>query len=179
MKKILAIAMAVVMMMAIAVPAFAAGANPVTQETSDQYGTADVYTKTTNADGEEVWFYTVEIPANLEISWGDKGAKNMTYKVESQLLIGATLTVSVAGSGEMSATGTTEKLAYTLTGGDAVEFSAVNAANTTGVNADGTGIVDGENVKVQITTFDGKPVGAYRDTLTFTVEYEAPTPVTP
>ncbi len=179
MKRIIAIAMAIVMMMAIAVPAFAAGVNPITNETADQYGTADVYTKTTNADGEEVWFYTVEIPADLEISWGDKEAKNMTYKVESQLLIGATLTVSVAGSGEMSATGTTEKLAYTLTGGDAVEFSAVNAANTTGVNADGTGIVDGENVKVQITTFDGKPVGAYRDTLTFTVEYEAPTPVTP
>lgn len=176
MKRIIAIAMAVVMMMAIAVPAFAAGANPVTKETTDQYGTADVYT---TFDEKTDWSYTVTIPANLEISWGDKEAKNMTYKVESQLLIGATLTVSVAGSGEMSATGTTEKLAYTLTGGDAVEFPAVNAANTTGVNADGTGIVDGENVKVAITTFDGKPVGAYRDTLTFTVEYEAPTAVTP
>ena len=174
MKRIIAIAMAIVMMMAIAVSAFAV--NPITNETADQYGTADVYT---TFDEKTDWSYTVTIPADLEISWGDKEAKNMTYKVESQLLIGATLTVSVAGSGEMSATGTTEKLAYTLTGGDAVEFPAVNAANTTGVNADGTGIVDGENVKVAITTFDGKPVGAYRDTLTFTVEYEAPTPVTP
>ncbi len=169
MKKIIAIAMAIVMMMAIAVPAFAAGANPVTQETADQYGTADVYTKTTNANGEDVWSYTVTIPADLEISWGDTGEKDMTYSVESQLLIGATLTVSVTGNGTMSATGTTETLAYTLTGGDAVEFSAVNAAGTTA-----PGVTGGENVKVAITSFDGKPVGAYRDTLTFTVVYEAP-----
>ena len=175
MKKLLAIVMAIVMMMAIAVPAFAAAtatniteADPTPDATTGaQTGTADVYTTfDENAD----WSYTVTIPADLNIAWGDKEAKNMTYKVESQLLIGAKLTVSVAGSGEMSATGTTEKLAYTLTGGDAVEFAEVNAADTTA-----PGVTGGENVKVAITTFDGKPVGEYRDTLTYTVVYSAPT----
>lgn len=164
MKKLLSIALAVVMMMAVCVPAFAA--NPIV-ETGEQTGTADVYT---TYDENTDWSYTVTIPADLEIPWGTTDAQNMTYKVESQLLIGASLKVSVAGSGTMAATGTAETLAYTLTGGDEVVFGEVNAANTTA-----PGVTDGTNAQVQITSFEGKPVGTYRDTLTYTVVYVAPT----
>ncbi len=173
MKKIIALLMAIVMMMAIAVPAFAAAtetqinqAEPTPDaSTGAQTGTADVYT---TFDENTDWSYTVTIPADTSIPWNNKDEHDMTYKVESQLLIGASLTISVSGSGKMKADGTAEELDYTITGGGAVTFDAVNPANTTAPN-----VIDGKNVKVAITSFEGKPVGEYRDTLTFTVVYDS------
>ena len=96
MKKIIAIVMALVMMMAVTVPAFAVD---ITKDTA-QAGQATVATTT--------------------IPWGDTNAVNVTYAVTSQLPIGASLKVSVAAdnNGEMtSANAAGYKLTYTLTGG--------------------------------------------------------------
>lgn len=164
MKKLLSIALAVVMMFAICVPAFA---TDITKD-SAQTASADVVT---TYDETADWSYTVTIPAGVTVAWNDTSAQAMTYSVESQLLIGASLKVSVAAdnAGVMTATGTTDTLTYTLAGGDEVEFPAVNAANTTA-----PGVVGGTNASVTIADFSGVAVGAYTGTLTYTVTYVAP-----
>ncbi len=162
MKKFISIVLALVMMMAIIVPAFATqtavlGGNNVDVET-----TYDAANDTS---------YTVTIPATISIPWGNTNSQNATYTVESQLLIGAKLKVSATANngGEMTAADSTDTLAFSVTGGDAVEFDAVNVAKTTA-----PGVTEGENVKVSISTFEGKAVGTYTGTLTYTVEYVAP-----
>ncbi len=164
MKKIIAIAMALVMMMAIAVPAFA---TDITKDGEQTAGADVVTTFDENAD----WSYTVTIPAGVQVAWGDTSAQDMKYTVESQLLIGASLKISASADngGEMTATGTTDTLTFTVAGGDVVTFAEVNEANTTA-----PGVVDGENVTVTIADFSGKAVGAYTGTMTYTVEYVAP-----
>lgn len=174
MKKILSIALAIVMMFAICVPAFATEINksePAADSDGKQTAQAEVVTTYDNATD---WSYTVTIPAGVTVAWNDTTAQAMTYKVESQLLIGASLKISAAADngGVMTATGTTDTLAFTVAGGDAVEFGAVNPANTTAPD-----VVDGTNVSVTIADFSGKAVGAYSGTLTYTVEYVAPTTV--
>lgn len=165
MKKIISIALALVMMMAICVPAFAevvntdgVAGNTTNVETS--------YTEETDTS------YTVTIPATISIPWGNTNPQNATYTVESQLLIGAKLNVSATSNnnGAMTATGTNDELEFTVTGGDVVTFDAVNAEKTTA-----PGVTEGENVKVAISSFDGKAVGEYTGTITYTVEYVAPT----
>ncbi len=168
MKRIIAIVMALVMMMAVTVPAFAA--DPITHESTNNTGTVNV---TTKFDENKDWSYEVTIPADIQIQWDDTSEKDMTYSVESQLLIGASLDISVVADndGEMSAgEDVPEKLKLNVTGGDTVNFKEVNAENTTA-----PGVVGGTNVKVAIETFEGKPVGVYTGTLTFTVVYNAPT----
>lgn len=169
MKKVLSIALAIVMMFAICVPAFA---TDITKD-SEQSAQAEVVTTYDNATD---WSYTVTIPAGVTVAWNDTTAQDMTYKVESQLLIGAGLKISAAADngGVMTAAGTTDELTFTVAGGDVVEFGPVNAANTTA-----PGVVDGTNVSVTIADFAGKAVGAYSGTLTYTVEYVAPAPATP
>ena len=175
MKRTIAIIMALVMMMAVTVPAFAADTaqyiaqdTPVSSETGAQESSVDVLTTFDDDD----WSYKVTIPAGVTVPWGDTNPQAMTYSVESQLLIGARLKVSAAANdgGVMKATGTEETLTFTVSGGDEVEFMPVNPANTTAPN-----VVGGENVSVQIADFAGKPVGAYTGTLTYTVTYVAPT----
>ncbi len=175
MKKVISLALAVVMMMAVAVPAFA---GDITQDVpavvdGKQTTQAEVVTTYDNATD---WSYTVTIPAKVDVAWNNSNPQDATYKVESQLLIGASLKISAAADngGVMKATGTDDELVFTVAGGGIVEFGPVNAANTTAPN-----VVDGSNVTVTIAAdqFVGKAVGAYSGTLTYTVEYVAPTTV--
>lgn len=167
MKKIIAIVMALIMMMVVTVPAFAA---EITNDTA-QTSSVDVVT---TFDETTDWSYTVTIPAGVTVAWNDTSAQDMTYSVESQLLIGASLKVSVVADngGTMTATGTTDTLTFTVAGGDEVEFGPVNPANTTAPN-----VVGGTNASVSIADFSGKAVGAYTGTLTYTVTYVAPATV--
>lgn len=174
MKKIIAIIMALVMMMAVTVPVYAEDTtqyiekeNPVADANGAQTSSVDVLTTYDDTD----WEYKVTIPAGINVDWNDTTPQAMTYYVESQLLIGAKLKVSAAAdaNGVMKATGTTETLTFTVAGGDEVEFGAVNPANTTA-----PGQVNQQNVTVQIQDFAGKPVGKYEGTLTYTVTYVAP-----
>ena len=159
MKKIISIALAIVMMMAICVPAFAEVVN-TNGESGNTANVETTYNESTDAS------YTVTIP------WNNTNPQDAKYTVESQLLIGAKLKVSASAnnSGTMTATGTDDTLTFTVTGGDVVEFVGVNAENTT--SPDGT--INGENVKVAVSSFAGKAVGEYTGTITYTVAYEAP-----
>ncbi len=160
MKKILAIVMAIVMMMAIAVPAFAA---EIKKDDANQSGQATVATTTDDTDAT----YTVSYPASFTFAWDDVEAKDADYSVTSQLPIGAKLTVSVAADNEAKMTSTTATnylLTYTLAGSiSATEYSEIN---------NGAGPDD---IKISIAQeqYDAAVPAVYQGTVTYTVVYTA------
>ena len=158
MKKVFSVVMALVMLFALCVPAFAEN---ITKDTA-QTGNTDVIT-TFNASADET--YTVTYPATVGVAWGHTAAVNAAYIVTSQLQIGAKLTVSAAAnnSGKMTATGTADTLTFTVAGGDAAEFTGVNNAV-------------GSSTTVTIADFSAASVGEYTGTMTF---YTAPPVVGP
>ncbi len=172
MKKIISIVLALVMMMAVTVPAFA----ETTYQSVSQEGTptADVVTSTKDINGNDAYSYTVTFPAIITVAWNDKTAQPATYSVESQLLIGDSLKVSVAydtdtdetNNGIMEADGTDETLTYILEGGNEVTFAEVNEAGTTA-----PGVKNGTNATVKIEDFSGVPVAAYEGKVTYSVTY--------
>jgi hypothetical protein len=87
MKKVISLVMALVMMMAVMVPAFAADQ---TVDTAGQY-TADV--KTTYVDGDAT--YSVTYPATMDIKWGDTSTE-FTYTVKSQLKSNQAINVKIS-----------------------------------------------------------------------------------
>lgn len=171
MKKTISVLLALVMLFALCVPAFAA--DTTVDITKDTAQTADVLVKTSTKDGEnkDADFYTVTIPADLTFTWGDTDVKNANYTVHAQLLIGASLKVKVesdvTNGNEMSATGTEKKLHYTLVGGAEETFTEVVAANTEPATSIQVSIADSEWAQA--------PVGEYTGSLTYTVTYIAPT----
>ena len=157
MKKIIAIVMALVMMLAVTVPAFAAD---ITKATA-QAGQATVATTTDDTDAT----YSVTYPAATTIAWGDTNAVNVNYAVTSQLPIGASLKVSVAAdnNGEMtSANAAGYKLTYTLTGGAEETFQEIN-----------NNVPPSTDVTVAIADFSKAVPDVYTGTLTYTVAYTA------
>ena len=128
MKKIIAIVMALVMMMAVAVPAFAGEID----ETSAQTGESLVKTDTSSVGAGS---YTVSYPAEIVIAWNTVGTAE--YTVETQLAVGKTLNVSVADRdtdslvGTMTATGTADTLVYDLSGDVSVDYDEVSSETET------------------------------------------------
>lgn len=162
MKKVLSIALAVVMMFAVCVPAFAVD---ITKETDQS---ADVAVKTKIATDDIS--YTVTVPADIEIAWGDTTAYDASYTVTTQLFAGDTLDVEVAakdGSTVMTATDTSDTLNFALTNGGKATFGAA-VTNAAPENAPAVSIAD----------FSGVTVTEYVGYLTYTVTYNAAT-VTP
>lgn len=164
MKKIISVLLAVAMLAALTVPAFAA---EITKDSAEQSATIDVVTKTTNTDGADAYTYSVTFPASFEFDWGDTAAKDATYTVTSQLLLGASLDVSVAANngGKMTNENTASTLTYTLTNGGSAHFAEVN--NSAAPTA---------QPAVSIASYDNVPIAVYTGTLTYTVTYNAPTP---
>lgn len=171
MKKVISIALALVMMLAVCVPAFAAGTQEITKDTA-QTANADVVTKTTDETGNNAEKYIVTIPASVEIPWGSTAPVEAAYTVETQLLLGAKIKVSVAANdgGAMNNAGTDKTLTYTLAHGDAAEFLDLCAAGT----------APATQPTVSIADFSTAPIAEYTGTMTYTVEYvDAPAPVAP
>lgn len=164
MKKIISVLLAVAMLAALTVPAFAA---EITKDSAEQSATIDVVTKTTNTDGADAYTYSVTFPASFEFAWGDTAAKDATYTVTSQLLLGASLDVSVAtnNGGKMTNENTASTLTYTLTNGGSTHFTEVNNSATPTAQP-----------AVSIASYDNVPIAVYTGTLTYTVTYNAPTP---
>lgn len=161
MKKIISIALALVMMMAICVPTFA------TQTAVN--GANDVQVETT-FDKSADTSYTVTIPAKVSVVWDDTTTEyDVGYTVTSQLLVGASLKVAVnydldtddTNNGVMTNADTTATLKYTLTGAGETTFAEVN----NGVKTDAS---------ITVAGFDAAPVATYTGTITYTVTYVAP-----
>lgn len=159
MKKILALAMALVMMMAICVPAFAAvtGGSNAGNDTIINTDTK----KDTDNDGigdTEVAWYTVTIPATQTLPW-ETESKDIEYTVASQLKTGEAVKVTVADADaayKMTSAG--GELAYTL---ENTTFTAPSA-----VYDDTTSVT----VKVALDDWKSVAIDNYTDTLTFTAE---------
>lgn len=166
MKKILSVALVLIMMMAVCVPAFAN--KTISDKTPEKTGDTLVQTSKIKEDGTSGESYSVIIPAKAEIPWG-KTPYDLNYKVESHLAYGKKLSVSVRSSGNNKMTlsdDANEKLAYTLGG-------------TTNFLADGPVVYNNEEtpavtqplqIKVTSDAWARAIVGVYSDTLIFTAD---------
>ena len=161
MKKILAIAMAIVMMMAIAVPAFA-----VTETITggkDDGSKTEILTLTTKEDGSDPTWYTVTIPASQEIFWEAK-TTDVKYTINSQLATGDLVKVSVKDADEkylMTKEGSNATLAYVIADADKVYTASAEVT---------TDEADTVTIDTTYANWAGVPVDSYSDILTFTAE---------
>lgn len=106
--------------------------------------------------------YTVTIPAEFPVDWGTEET-DVSYTVDCNLKDTSKVTVSVAGSGKLTAVKDASlKMDYTKEGFAPAEFKG------TRTNAKPTTL---PTVKISTAMWNTKPVGEYRDTLTYTVEY--------
>lgn len=154
MKKIMAIALALVMMMAIAVPAFAAVSGG-----SNAGNDTIINTLTVKEDGSDPTFYTVTIPATQTIFW-EADSTTIEYVINSQLATGKAVEVKVADADDeylMKKAGSAYTLAYTLAD---TEYKASAAVV---VDEKDTVTIDTTN-----TNWAAAAVDEYTDTLTFT-----------
>lgn len=158
MKKILAIALSVVMLLAVSVPAFAADI-----KTDGGTGTAIIKTSTQTSGGEEGAGFTVSIPAENTIYWKALST-DLKYTVTSQL--GPNTGVQVTVDDTDKAYVMTDENDYTL---------AYSLANTTGITA--SPVVNGAEftytVNVAEEAWNAAVVSEYADELTFTAELVA------
>lgn len=172
MKKVLAIALSVIMMFAVCVPAFAAVT--ITDEKPEvvngvQTADSKLSTSTQKEDGTDGASYTVTIPAETIIPW-EKAKTLFSYSVKTQLESGKRLAISAASqSGRnvlVDAAGANE-LPYTFSktnGGEAIETLNYTTA---------TEVVDTNrtfNIDIATAAWQAVPVNEYVGYLTFTVE---------
>ncbi len=152
MKKIIAIVMALVMMMAVTVPALAAELNA-----GNTASDAIVKTNTSSVVGEGD--YTVTYPATMDIIWETESTQ-FTYSVTSQLRAGKCVSVTVADkdAGYVMTNATGAELAYSLSG-------TTNGKTTAPVV---NGASFNFNVDVAPLVWDAAAIDEYKDTLTFT-----------
>ncbi len=150
MKKVISIVMALVMMMAICVPAFALDA-------TTPAGDVDVVVDgiTDKGDGS----YTVTIPASVDLTWGNDGESK--YEITSQVQTTKRVKVAVAK---------TKDLTNITDATETIEFAV--ADRTTGI-ASGA-VVSNEVHKFDITVADEEwnnaSIAVYEGTITFTAE---------
>ena len=158
MKKIVSILLAVMMIAAIAVPSFAA---TITKESDPKTADVQVKTKTTDKENNDPENYTVTIPAEIAVRWGETEAKAAHYTVNSQLKLGAKLKVSAAAEneGKMTNAATDKFLTFTVAGGDAAEYTELNNAVKS-------------STTVTIADFNA-PIAEYVGHMLYTVEYVA------
>ncbi|MEG0546273.1 MAG: hypothetical protein RR552_03700 [Oscillospiraceae bacterium] len=163
MKKIISIALSVVMLIAVAMPVFAAGTAATIDENSTSK-TADVVVKTDLGAMPATGTYAVTIPADLIIAWDTVTATDVSYSVTSQLALGATLKVGIvsANTNALKEGKTSKTIAYTSADFAVKTFGEINDAAKSA-----------STITVAQAAWDAAPVAEYLDTLTYTVTYVA------
>lgn len=168
MKKDLALALALCMMLAMGTVAFAYG-ETINKDTVPQSGStlvktdADLPTEPGVPGGDEEW--TVTIPAELVVPWDneeDSASETQQYTLDATLAATSDVTVTVAPFGEK---------ALTMTCGDDSLLATIDGDESIKVSGNDTASGD---VFASITAadFDAAPVGLYQGELTFTVVYD-------
>lgn len=164
MKKILSLAMALVMMMAVMVPAFAVelNANPDSADVVIDTSTL----KDTDGDGigdKEAEEYTITIPADTTIPWGTEET-DVSYTVESHLKRDGRVKVTVSGALVMKTVDSAYEIPYALAG-EGITFSAdvptIYPAATKTVT-----------VAISADNWNTAVVEEYSDIITYTAEIE-------
>ena len=151
MKKFIAIMMALVMMMAIAVPAFAGELNSAANAGDT---TVLVDGTTTQGDGT----YSVTIPATINLSWGDTAAAD-DYEITSQLATNKRVKVTLAKSKDLT-NANNETIAFTAT--DATDGISDAPVVTDEVHA--------FNLAIDANAWTVVSIAAYEGTISFTSE---------
>lgn len=167
MKKTFAVLLAVVMLFAVCVPAFAAD-KTVTEKGGDN--TSVIKTDVSGLPSGDGYF-TVTFPAEVSIPWqmkGDSLTDLPNCSMDSHLVNGKTLEVSVKPSAEakMTAPGIATTLAYTLEGETLVNMNTPVVQNKKFT----------PQVKILASEWNQAIVGTYSDTLTFEVSVKAIAP---
>ncbi len=155
MKKIIAIVMALVMMMAVTVPVFAAELDANTTA-----GDATVVTDTSGVQGDGT--YTVTYPATMALTWGTE-ATPFQYSVTSQLKTGKCVSVEIVdkdANGLVMVNANGDELAYALSGTTAGKTTAPVVTDAA------------FDFSVDVTADDWAAASfdTYQDTLTFSSE---------
>ena len=154
MKKVLSLTMALVMMMAVMVPAFAEDAK--IDKTTPQTGEAIV--QTTYVDGDAT--YSVTYSATMDIKWGDTSTE-FKYTVNSQLKPNQAINVKIGdlnSDGYNLVSSTNKTIAYSVNGA----VDGTTSAPVTTEEFKYTIDVTEENWKAAA-------IDTYADTITFTV----------
>ena len=151
MKKVISVLMAIAMLAALMVPAFAlteADGNPASD-------TAEVKTNYDNLEATG-GYYTVTYPAETTIAWGTEDT-TIQYNVTTQLVPTATLTVTVAQDNAAMKSADETELPYTLSGDTEVTGIAPFVSEEKSLN-----------INITDANWKSVPVDDYSDTLTFT-----------
>lgn len=151
MKKVISVLMAVAMLAALMVPAFAlteADGNPASD-------TAEVKTNYDNLEATG-GYYTVTYPAETTIAWGTEDT-TIQYNVTTQLIPTATLNVTVAQDNAAMKSADETELPYTLSGDTEVTGIAPFVSEEKSLN-----------INITDANWKSVPVDDYSDTLTFT-----------
>ena len=151
MKKIIAIVMALVMMMAIAVPAFAATLNGATNA-----GDTDVIVDGTNG-GNYDGTWSVTIPASVDLNWGQNGADE--YSITSQLVTGKRVQVTLAKAVDL-----------TSAANNVIEFTATDATDGKSAEEVVTDEVHAFNITVAADAWAAVPYDVYEGQISFSAE---------
>lgn len=161
MKKILSVLLALTMIAVLGLTAFAADIVGPTDPIADQTG--DTIVKTViDPDAANPETYTVAIPADIDITWGDTEVKSLNYAVTSQLKLGATLTVSAKAADAKLMNGT-NGLAYEANG---LELDCI-------FNEINDGAAPETAIDIKVPSFADVPIAEYSTTITYTVAYTA------
>ena len=162
MKKVLSLTMALVMMMAVMVPAFAVELNANPESADVLIDTSTL--KDTDGDGvgdTEAEEYTVTIPADTTIPWGTEET-DVSYTVESHLKRDGRVKVTVSGALVMKTADSAYEIPYALAG-EGITFSAdvptIYPAATKTVT-----------VAISADNWNTAVVEEYSDVLTYTAE---------
>lgn len=111
--------------------------------------------------------YVVTIPAEFPIDWGNTNEVDVSYSVDCVLGTGKKIEVDVTGSGILTAEANS---AYTM---DYTAEGFGSKSVFTGVHT-GSKPATAPTVQISQNMWDNSPVGKYKDTLTYTVEYTTP-----
>lgn len=151
MKKIISVVLALVMMMAVCVPAFAA-----TLDVNTQSGNSTVLVDGVTDMGEGT--YSVEIPASVDLTWGDT-TKAGEYKITSQVQTDKRVKVTLAKAKDL-----------TNAANETIEFAVADA--TTGIA--NSAVVNNEahafNLTIDASEWAAASIATYEGTITFTAE---------
>lgn len=157
MKKTLSIVLAVMMLFALMIPAFAEDATAGNPD-NPAGGESIILTSDKKTDGTDGRTWKVTYPAQTEIAWGTPSTE-IKYTAEAHLAYNEKLTVNVAASEASKMVHEADAqyfLVYTLANAEDTVIGPVAAAEKK------------FNVNIADDQWNAAPVGAYRDTLTFT-----------
>ncbi len=125
-----------------------------------------------STNGSNPIFYTVSIPASMEVDWDQTVPEDVSYTVNNASLNGGTLTVGVTdNTGNFNSATNKGEL---INGDNVLVYTASNFKDTvfaTDISTD-TKPADVPEITITQDDWDAAAVGEYKTTLTYTVEYD-------